>query len=375
MRLASGITLWYPCRTLNGKMTTKNFIRLLFPAAAFFLMVLACRAVTSTFPPTTETPQTLPSTITPLPPSSTSLPPAPTSTPVINCANVMSNVLDSALPDGRAAEDLRGEPDGKEKNDFHPLVVYRVDGDQLTWSNNEPVPSDLVKFQEQKDVHQEIWDYYVKLIPSDQRSMLGEFIIITDGEQRLIAAVQKTDKDLYSWALEVDIVDISDPRELTYTLIHESAHLLTLNYRQVTPSRAMLDNPDDKQVYAHEALRCDEYFSNEGCSQADSYLNSFYNLFWVDIYDEWEKSRRYYDDELYYESLNDFYHKHREMFVTDYAVINPVEDIAESFSFFILSPKPSGDTISERKILFFYDYPELMKLRDEIQNRICALNP
>lgn len=334
---------------------------------------LACNAVTNLSNP--PTPTALPPTLTPLPPSPTALPPTSTSTPIVNCTEVLSNVLASVIPDGKAAEELRGRPDGEEKNDFYPLAVYRVSGEKITWSNNEPVPDDLVKFQEQKDVHQKIWDHFVNLVPKDQRPMLGEFVIVTDGEEKLLAAVRQTDENLYSWILEVDIADIANSRELTYTLIHEFAHLLTLNSKQVTPSRAVFDNPNDQQVYTHESLRCEQYFSNEGCSQPNSYLNSFYAEFWTNIYDEWKKTHQSRDDEQYYENLNDFYHKYQDRFVTDYAVVNPVEDIAESFSFFILSPKPTGDTIAEKKIMFFHDFPELVKLRVEIQNRICSLNP
>jgi len=58
--------------------------------------------------------------------------------------------------------------------------------------------------------------------------------------------------------------------------------------------------------------------------------------------------------------------------VTDYAVTSPEEDIAESRMFFILDPKTAGDTIAEQKILFFYDWPELARLRDEIISRVCT---
>lgn len=333
---------------------------------------LACNAVTNLSTP--PTPTALPPTLTPLPPSPTVIPPAATSTPIINCTDVLSNVLANVIRDGNTTDELRGRPDGEEKNDFYPLTIYQVSGEKINLVNNERVPDDLVKFQEQKDVHQKIWQYYVDLIPKSQRTMVDKFIIVTDGKNKLLAAVRRTDNNPNSWILEVDIADIANSRELTYTLIHEFAHLLTLNAKQVTPSRPVFNNPGDEQVYTHEALRCEQYFLGEGCSQPDSYLNSFYAEFWIDIYDEWEKGLSN-NNELYYENLNDFYHKYQDRFVTDYAVVHPVEDIAETLSFFILSPKPVGDTIAEKKILFFHDYPKLVELRDEIQNRICSLNP
>ncbi len=50
-------------------------------------------------------------------------------------------------------------------------------------------------------------------------------------------------------------------------------------------------------------------------------------------------------------------------------ISNPEEDIAEAWTMFVLNPKPAGDSIAEEKMLFFYDYPELVKLRAEIASR------
>ena len=119
---------------------------------------------------------------------------------------------------------------------------------------------------------------------------------------------------------------------------------------------------------------CPVYFPGEGCSRKNSYINAFYNQFWADIYEEFQDINLIEDDDEYYEALDEFYYKYEDYFVTDYAVTNPEEDIAEAFTFFVLSPRPAGNTIAEEKILFFYNYPELVDLRDEIINGICSLN-
>jgi hypothetical protein len=46
------------------------------------------------------------------------------------------------------------------------------------------------------------------------------------------------------------------------------------------------------------------------------------------------------------------------------------EDFAESFTWFILYDKPEGELVSHQKILFFYDYPELVAMRDEIREAL-----
>ena len=95
----------------------------------------------------------------------------------------------------------------------------------------------------------------------------------------------------------------------------------------------------------------------------------------LSIYDEWNEINLEENDDLYYERLDDFYYKYQDQFLTDYAATHPAEDIAESFSFFVFSEMPAGDTIAEQKILFFYNYPELVALRTNILGNLCASFP
>jgi len=270
------------------------------------------------------------------------------------------------------------EEDSDEANSEEPeqiyLVTYNVNGDRISAPYYEEVPADLAGFQEDILAHKEIWEYYTTLIPSEERSSLAEYSIITDGEGNLLAAVAQTYYDPALWALEVDIRDSDDKLNLTYTLIHEYAHLLTLGPGQVTPSEAVFNNPDDDDIYFEELSACPDYFPGEGCSQPDSYINAFFEAFWTDIHEEWQDINLIEDDDTYYEALDDFYFKYEDRFVTDYAVTNPEEDIAEAFTFFVLSPRPKGDTIAENKTLFFYKYTELVQLRDEILRSVCQLN-
>jgi hypothetical protein len=95
----------------------------------------------------------------------------------------------------------------------------------------------------------------------------------------------------------------------------------------------------------------------------------------MDKYEEWNAVDSINDDLLYYERLNKFYEKYQDQFVSDYAAANPGEDIAESWTYFILAPKPHGSTIAEQKILFFYEYPELVDLRQQILTNLCNAYP
>ncbi len=225
---------------------------------------------------------------------------------------------------------------------------YAVNGDQLVVDQNNGLSADTVK------QHQEIWALFTQLIPQDQRTMVDQFGISSDGVEETMAWVEPIDEyDLSSWLLVIDPADAGNPEELTFTLIHEYGHLLTLN---------------DHQIIS-DAASCSTYEPQEGCTTSNAYLNAFYQKFWVNLYPEIQEIEEESDEDRYYDLLDAFYQEHEDQFVSDYAATNVEEDIAESWSYFVLGQKPDGNSIAEQKILFFYDYPELVDLRGEIIQR------
>jgi len=256
----------------------------------------------------------------------------------------------------------------------HSLATYAISGDQIVDPVFGNIPAGLAAYAQAENRHREIWAEFAALIPLEERAALAEFSIVTDGKDNLLAAVTQTSHDPYLWALEVDILDTEDRLALTFTLIHEYAHLLTLSPSQVPPSLAVFQNPDDEDIYYKETAACPQYFPGEGCAQPEAYLNGFFNRFWRDIHSEWQDINLIEDDQAYYKALDSFYYQYEDQFVTWYAAANPEEDIAESFTFFVLSPPPPGGTVAEEKMLFFYEYPELVRLRARILDTVCAYN-
>lgn len=341
----------------------KPSFRSFLPITILLSASLACNAVTKIFLVETPEPNI------PLEPAIVEPQQEPAGT--LACPQVTDRILEAATQ--------YYEEDPRDVNREEPeqlyLVTYSVSGDRISAPFYEEVPPDLAGFQEDVLGHQEIWDYFITLIPSAERGSLAEYSIVTDGEGNILAAVTQTSYDPAQWGLEVDIRDADDKLNLTYTLIHEFAHLMTLGPGQVAPSKAVFNNPDDNNIYLEAVSACPDYFPGEGCSGAASYINAFFNAYWADIHAEWQDINLIENEDAYYEALDDFYHKYEDRFVTAYATTNPEEDIAEAFTFFVLSPRPNGGTIAESKILFFYDYPELVALRDEITSGICSLNP
>ncbi len=257
------------------------------------------------------------------------------------------------------------------------LVYYWVDGNRIV--DPEFVDADEydltrqeVEYQRDTSTHRRVWRAFSTLFPPDWRTLVSQFVIFSDGEGEVLAAVEPDPDDPLLWILSVDIADADNRRELAATLIHEFAHLLTLNDEQIPFDETVFENPDDETLYAEAVESCPTYYSGEGCSKRRSYINQFFEQFWMDIYDQLiELEVDTADDEdAYYDRLYEFYLDYEDQFVSDYAATNPAEDIAESWTEFVLSPKPKGDTIAEEKVLFFYAFPELVELRTYILARL-----
>lgn len=283
------------------------------------------------------------------------------------CPVITGQIIELAVYGGEGDEDVLDEE--------LVLVSYTVKGDDIFDPVYERVSADLQDERDDTLAHQQIWEYFISLIPADSRGSIAEFAITTDGLGGTLASVAQTDYDPDLWILYVDFADTSNYYELTYTLVHEFAHLLTLGAEQVIPSLAIFNNPDDDNIYLRELSACQNYFPGEGCANPDSYINAFYYEFWDDIYEEWNAINLEEDEDAYTELLDEFYYNYEDRFVTSYAATNPEEDIAEAFTFFVFSPKPAGDTIAEEKTLFFYQYPELVELRAVILQNTCLNFP
>ncbi len=251
-----------------------------------------------------------------------------------------------------------------------------MDGDALGEPRYRSVRESLQTLQHDSASQTSAWQLFADLIPAGQRSMVSEFQVFTDGPGNLLASVQQSYTDPALWSVEVDAADLSDRPSLMFTLVHEFAHLLTLNASQVPPDVDIYNAPQDRALYDQKVNACTAYFPGEGCSLPDSYINTFYDRFWAGIAEEWQPidDMSAGDDiEGYYEALYAFYEAHQDQFVDDYAATNPSEDMAETFSYFVFGARPAGDTIAEQKVLFFYEYPALVELRGQILQAFCEV--
>lgn len=232
--------------------------------------------------------------------------------------------------------------------------VYEVAGDEITLLDDMSEGLDGIQ---NKSDHNIIWQKFIDLIPSDQRSKFGEFRVYYNDNSGTLAYVQQINDDLSSWRLAVNAYGLMEDgkfvneRDFEHTLIHEFAHVMTLN-----------DNQLNSSISLEECFP--NYFPGEGCSNTGSFINQFVKKFW---------SPNMIDTLNSEGSGESIYLEKPDFFVTDYAATNPGEDIAESFTYFVLKPTPecgSDIKVSEQKICMFYDYATLKDLRLEIREKL-----
>ncbi len=224
--------------------------------------------------------------------------------------------------------------------------LYAID-DQLNLKAQPIVAgaSAVVSGQLAESTGAQLWQLIEKIIPEQDLRYFDYLLISSDGVYNNLASVLPSPNDDGSgerWLIQVDDADLDE--ELIATIIHEYAHYLTLN---------------DRQVKYIDKFQVDRYCEDGMIANTDAILSDFYRRFWRDyIIDDYVETSYY------------FYLRNQTAFVTDYAATNASEDIAESFSYYVLRDKPTGDTIADQKLLFFYQYPELVELRDAIRRQL-----
>lgn len=268
---------------------------------------------------------------------------------------VKAECTDGQCIEGCVAKAAKAVGDGIYPSAMEPgseslLVSYKVDGNAISDPSYHSAPAKLFVYAHNNGVHHRIWDYFTGVVPLTDRPGLQEFDIYAGGE----SGAQFSPTDDGGWILRFNVLASTDSNYLTDALIHEYGHFITLNPTQQVPLKA-------GETCPQEALY--------ECPAPDSYANQFFEKFWRPIYHEWTGTRG--DPNAGYQ----FYLRYSDQFVTEYAASQPLEDIAESWTYFIIRPKPTGDTVADQKVLFFYQFPELVDLRYQLIYGICNYEP
>ncbi|MBA6155080.1 hypothetical protein H3Z83_00880 [Tenacibaculum sp. S7007] len=236
------------------------------------------------------------------------------------------------------------------------ITLYKVEGDNISKIKDYKVSGQDLEYQKDVAKHNQIWDLVKKIVPLNQRSKMGEFLIYNGDITGSAGFVVEIKQDLSSWKMGIAINyafegSFNANGELAYTIIHEFGHVLTLDNTQLDSSISSGD--------------CKNYYPGEGCAKENSYINELHSKHWKDIWSEYEEAKK---DQS---SQQKFYDKYKDRYVTQYASTNPGEDVAEVFATFVTKKeKPAGNTGAEKKILLMYNRSELVEFRDHIRKNL-----
>ncbi|MDG1805806.1 putative zinc-binding metallopeptidase [Flavicella sp.] len=217
------------------------------------------------------------------------------------------------------------------------------------------------------ELGQSYWNVITNMLP---KHLINTYIVslrlFTDGEEEDLGGLNQLDNSVVRWLFDLDIEDANinskDESEIidySHTIIHEFGHLLTLNSTQIELTDDLFQDENKG------------YLTSEGYAKKESYLGLFVREFWsIDRLIEWDKIDSKKNSNRKAKKLLDFYFQYENEFVTDYAAEAPEEDIAESWTYFVLCDAPSKGVIKNDKILFFYNFPELVEYRNYIRQHL-----
>lgn len=251
-------------------------------------------------------------------------------------AAIVVSTLPSAAPGapgGRPAASGSDAPREQEDDDFGTVLVYDV----LDDGSLAPEPEGLAL---------EIWEMFVRVAGIDLvAESLIEYHVGDSAESDTMAFVTQGD-DPAHWILGANLATSEDRDELLATLVHEYAHILFLGSDEIDPEG---DCGADEAVW-------------EGCPVEGSVIGGFRDVFWSGYGDDAPAADNTDADIAY-----DFYLAHEDDFVSDYAATNPVEDLAESFTAFVLEAEPDGDGVVAEKLRHLWEHEWLVEIRERIR--------
>jgi hypothetical protein len=242
--------------------------------------------------------------------------------------------------------------DGVDTSNY--IVSYTLKNQTLS----DPHYYDLMNEQyrsQQTDVvlHQSLWRIATYVFPETYRKKITQVIFYSDGRDNELAMVEPVNDTVNnSWILYIDILDASNTKEYSHTLVHELGHVMTLNTDQINSNYSS----------------CNTFENDIGCFTQSSYMAAFVDQFWMDILPEWQDIEyNTTDEDAFYAQIEDFYYQYSDQFVSEYAPTSPEEDFCESWMYYVFEMTPQGAETARQKIQYFTDYPELVLLARQIR--------
>ncbi len=175
----------------------------------------------------------------------------------------------------------------------------------------------------------EMWTIVDSVWPDSLDSELRQLSVIEEEPRGLVGVVHPASGG--GWILSLDLADLDDRELLVETIVHELSHVVTL----------------DPSVFRFGDGGCDGIRIDLGCASQGSVLARFADRFW--------------SDGIGTDDLADH--------VNDYAMSGAHEDLAETFTAWVLDWPVDGDTVAAKIALLESD-PQLAQLAAELTSSI-----
>jgi len=184
-----------------------------------------------------------------------------------------------------------------------------------------PIVDDRVVADEIVDPdHERLWELVVETIPDRWRSRIRQFSVIDEGPADTVAMVHQSGHDPGRWLLSIDRSDGSNEALVRDTLVHELAHLITLD-------------PTEFTFHHRRSGDCQGVLIEIGCAHAGGVLARWAESFWAS-----PGRAADYDPTA---------------FVAPYAATGPHEDLAETYLYWRRGEVPAGaGLVLEAKLAF-----------------------
>ena len=233
-----------------------------------------------------------------------------------------------------------------------------------------------------RQLHQELWEISKALIPNIDEGRIKRVILAQDRRTDTLAFVASLDNTGQTWeyGLNLDAVNLNNAEvyeELLSTIVHEYAHILSLNDTQVSYDPAQQLAYDDLSVSdeAYEAITVKAernclvqsgIYDGDACYLPGSHLFEFFMLFWDS-----------YGNNAFEDAANgELFRDNRNDFVNSYAASSPTEDFAETFAAWVMPELEAFEitAVTDTKFSFFNSRPALVDLREQILDGLDRLN-
>jgi hypothetical protein len=175
-----------------------------------------------------------------------------------------------------------------------------------------------------------VWEIVDATWPDAQREALDQLSVVREKSRGLVGVVHPSAAG--GWILSLDIADLPDRPLIEETIVHELSHVITL----------------DRGVFTFgEVADCSGAAIELGCVEDATILAEFAKRFWP----------------------GDMKSEHEDDFVNDYASTSAHEDLAETFTAWVLGWPIEGAVI-DAKIEMLSADQELASMADALRARL-----